>query len=144
MEVVRRQLSHPQDGLLAIFSDWSGVIFLLRLLHQGLLQAGNDLALRVDVLVTADGDAAAAQCVDVVFALVHEAADEPVVTEDDAGHLGDVLVALVLADVAAVVDQAGDQVAPPSLFLLALLDLEMFWVDGRGRFLAAAIGILAS
>lgn len=50
VEVVRRQLGHPQDGLLAVLSDWPGAIFLLRLLHQGLLQAGDDLTLRVDVL----------------------------------------------------------------------------------------------
>lgn len=50
VEVVRRQLGHAQDGLLAILFDWPGAVSLLRLLHQGLLQAGNDLALRVDVL----------------------------------------------------------------------------------------------
>lgn len=77
--------------------------------------------------MAAGSDAATAQRVDVVFALVHEAADESVVAEDNAGHLGDVLVALVLADVAAMVHQAGDQVAPPPLFLIALLDLEMLW-----------------
>lgn len=48
-------------------------------------------------------DAAAAQRVDVVTAAVHEAADEPVVAEDDGGHLGDVLLAVVVADVPAVV-----------------------------------------
>lgn len=48
-------------------------------------------------------DAAAAQVVDVFFTFVHEAADQSVVTEDDAGHFGDVLVALVLADVATVI-----------------------------------------
>ncbi len=42
------------------------------------------------------------QFVDVVLALVHEAADQPVIAEDDAGHLGDVLVTLVLGDVGAV------------------------------------------
>lgn len=56
-------------------------------------------------------DAATAQRVDVVTAAVHEAADEAVVAEDDAGHLGDVLLAVVVADVAAVVHQAGHQVA---------------------------------
>lgn len=82
-------------------------------------------------LAAAGSDAAAAQRVDVVFALVHEAADEPVVAEDDASHLGDVLVALVLADIAAMVHQARDQVAAPPLLLLALLDLETFWRKGE-------------
>lgn len=56
-------------------------------------------------------DAAAAQRVNVVAAAVHEAADEPVVAEDDGGHLGDVLLAVVVADVPTVVHQAGHQVA---------------------------------
>lgn len=56
-------------------------------------------------------DAAAAQRVDVITTAVHEAADEPVVAEDDGGHLGDVLLAVVVADVPTVVHQAGHQVA---------------------------------
>lgn len=43
--------------------------------------------------------------------LLHEAADQPEVAEDDGGHLGDVLAALVVADVAAVIHQTGDQEA---------------------------------
>ncbi len=70
-------------------------------------------------------DAAAVQVVDVFFAFVHEAADQSVVAEDDTGHLGDVLVALVLANVAAVIYQAGHQVAPPSLLLIALFYLKV-------------------
>lgn len=70
-------------------------------------------------------DAAAAQVVDVFFTFVHEAADQSEVTEDDAGHFGDVLVALVLADVATVIHEAGHQVAPPSLLLVALLYLQV-------------------
>lgn len=70
-------------------------------------------------------DAAAVQSVDVVAALVHEATDKPVVAEHDGRHLGDVLVALVVADVAAVIHQAGHQVAPPSLLLVALLYLKV-------------------
>lgn len=73
-----------------------------------------------------DVDAAAVQAVDVVSAFVHEAADQPVVAEDDAGHLGDVLVTLALADVATVIHEAGHQVAPPSLHLVTLLYL---WVS---------------
>lgn len=69
-------------------------------------------------------DAAAVPVVDVLFTFVHEAADQSVVAEDDAGHLGDVLVALVLADVAAVIHQAGHQVAPPPLLVVALLYLQ--------------------
>lgn len=68
-------------------------------------------------------DAATVQDVDVVTTLVHEAADEAVVAEDDAGHLGDVLVTLVLADVATVIHQAGDQVALPSLLHSTLFNL---------------------
>lgn len=71
-----------------------------------------------------DVDAAAAQAVDVLFAFVHEAADQLVVAEDDAGHLGDVLVALVLADVATVIHQAGHQVAPAPLLVITLLYLQ--------------------
>lgn len=72
-----------------------------------------------------DVDAAAAQAVDVFFTFVHEAADQSVVAEDDAGHLGDVLVTLVLADVATVIHQAGHQVAPPSLLLVTFLYLKV-------------------
>jgi len=67
--------------------------------------------------------AAAVQCVDGAPAGVREAADQPVVAEHDARHLGDVLVALVVAHVATVIHQAGHQVAPPPLLLAALLYL---------------------
>lgn len=70
-------------------------------------------------------DAAAAQAVDIFFAFVHEATDQPVVAEDDAGHLGDILVTLVLTDVNTVIHQAGHQVAPPSLHLITLLYLKV-------------------
>lgn len=55
------------------------------------------------------------QGVDILATFVHEATDEAVVTEHNAGHLDDVLVALVLCDVTAVIHQAGHQVALPSL-----------------------------
>lgn len=51
------------------------------------------------------------QGVDVIMTLLHEATDQSVVAEDDAGHLGDVLVALVVADVATMFHQTGHQVA---------------------------------
>lgn len=70
-------------------------------------------------------DASTAQAVDVFFTLVHEATDQPVVTEDYTGHLGDVLVTLVLADVATVINQAGHQVAPAPLLLVTLLELKI-------------------
>ena len=70
-------------------------------------------------------DAAAAQAVNVFFAFVHEAADQPVVAEDDAGHLNDVLIALVLADVATVIHEAGHQVASPALLIVTLLYLQV-------------------
>lgn len=69
-------------------------------------------------------DAAAAQGVDVFAAVVHEAADQPVIAEDDAGHLGDVLLALVVADVATVIHQAGHQVALPQLLCSTFFNLK--------------------
>ena len=78
-------------------------------------------------------DAAAAQAVDVFLTFVHEAADQPVVAEDDAGHLGDVLVTLVLADVATVIHQAGHQVAPTPLLLVTLLYLHAVNVKVTGQ-----------
>lgn len=48
-------------------------------------------------------DAAAVQVVYVFFTFVHEATDQSVVTEDDTGNLGDVLVALVFTDVASMI-----------------------------------------
>lgn len=60
-------------------------------------------------------DAATFQRVDVIATLVHEAADQPVVAENDGGHLGDVLVALVVGDVATVIYKAGNQVTFPQL-----------------------------
>lgn len=50
VEVVRGQLRDPHDGLLAVVLDGVGARLLLGLPHQTLLQAGDDLALRVDVL----------------------------------------------------------------------------------------------
>lgn len=69
-------------------------------------------------------DAATVQGVDVITTIVHEAADQPVVAEDDAGHLGDVLLALVVADVAAVIHQAGHQVALPQLLRSTFFNLK--------------------
>ena len=69
-------------------------------------------------------DAATVQRVDVLAAFVHEAADEPEVAEDYGGHLGDVLVALPLTDVATVIHQAGHQVALALLLLCAFFDLQ--------------------
>ena len=74
----------------------------------------------------AGGYAATVQAVDVLATIVHEATDEAVVAEHDAGHLGDVLVALVLRDVAAVIHQAGNQVA-----LSSLLRRTFFYLSGR-------------
>lgn len=50
MEVVRRELGHPHDGPLALVLDGVRPLLLLGLPHQSLLQTGDDLALRVDVL----------------------------------------------------------------------------------------------
>lgn len=68
-------------------------------------------------------DAAAVQSIDVIVTLGHEAADQPVVAEYDARHLGDVLVALVVADVPTVIHQAGHQVALPQLLRCTFFDL---------------------
>lgn len=78
-------------------------------------------------------DAAAAQSVDVIAAVVHEAAYKPVVAEDDAGHLGDVLVALVVADVATVIHQAGHQVAFPQLLCSTFFNLRGDVTEGLVR-----------
>ena len=52
VKVVRRQLSHPQDRLLALLFDWPSVnVLLLRLTHQRLLQTGDHLTLGVDILM---------------------------------------------------------------------------------------------
>ena len=50
MEIVRRQLCHPHDGLLTVLLDGVGLHLLLRLPDQGLLQAADHLALGMDVL----------------------------------------------------------------------------------------------
>lgn len=52
VKVVRGELRHPHDGLLAVVLDGVGARLLLGLPHQTFLQAGDDLALRVDVLHT--------------------------------------------------------------------------------------------
>lgn len=63
------------------------------------------------------------QGVDVFKTLVREATDHSVVAEDDAGHLGDVLVALVVADVATMFHQTGHQVAFPQLLRSTFFNL---------------------
>lgn len=68
-------------------------------------------------------DAPTVQAVDVLLTLVREATDESVVTENDASHLSHILVTLIIADVATVIHQAGHQVAPSPLLLIALLNL---------------------
>lgn len=68
-------------------------------------------------------DAATFQRVDVIATLVHEAADQPVVAENNGGHLGDVLVALVVGDVATVIYEAGNQEAFPQLLRSTFFNL---------------------
>lgn len=68
-------------------------------------------------------DASTVQGIDVLSALVHEATYEAVVTEDDTGHLCDVLMALVLSDVATVIHQAGHQIAFTSLLICTFFNL---------------------
>lgn len=50
VEVIRRQLRHPQDRPLTLLFDGPDVILLLRLPHQRFLQTGDHFTLRVDVL----------------------------------------------------------------------------------------------
>jgi len=50
VEVIRRQLRHPQDRFLALLFDWMNRILLLRLPHQRPLETGDRLTLGVDVL----------------------------------------------------------------------------------------------
>lgn len=79
-----------------------------------------------------DSNASTLQGVDVFSAFVHKATYEPIVAEDDAGHLGDVLMALAFCDVGAVVHQAGHQIAFPPLLICTLFQL-------RNRFKALFI-----
>lgn len=69
-------------------------------------------------------DAATEQRVDVFVAVVHEATDEPIIAEDDAGHLGNVLPALVVTDVATVIHQAGHEVTLPQLLGSTFFNLD--------------------
>lgn len=71
-----------------------------------------------------NSDASTLQGVDVFSAIIHKAAYEPIVAEDDAGHLGDVLMTLAFCDVSTVVHQAGHQIAFPSLLICALFQLK--------------------
>ena len=50
MKVVRGELSHSHDGLLAGIFDLVSQFLLLRLPDQGLFQTCNDFTLRVQVL----------------------------------------------------------------------------------------------
>lgn len=70
-------------------------------------------------------DAATEQSVDVFTAVVHEATDEPVITEDDAGHLGNVLPAFVVTDIATVIHQARHEVTLPQLLGSTFFNLHM-------------------
>lgn len=51
MEVVRGELSHTQDGLLAFILHYVSVVRFLCLTDQPLLQAGDHLTLRVEILI---------------------------------------------------------------------------------------------
>lgn len=81
------------------------------------------LCLTSDLLPSVD--AATEESVDVFTAVVHEATDEPVIAEDDAGHLGNVLPALVVTDVATVIHQAGHEVTLPQLLSSTFFNLHM-------------------
>lgn len=81
------------------------------------------LGLTSDLLPSVD--AATEECVDVFTAVVHEATDEPVIAEDDAGHLGNVLPALVVTDVATVIHQAGHEVTLPHLLSSTFFNLHI-------------------
>lgn len=68
-------------------------------------------------------DAATVQHVYVLPTFVHEATDESVVAEDDGGHFGDVLVALIVSDVTAVIHQTGHQVTFPKFLCCTFFNL---------------------
>lgn len=87
-------------------------------------------------------DAPTVQAVDVLLTLVREATDESVVTENDASHLSHILVTLIIADVATVIHQAGHQVAPSPLLLIALLNLNSWTCDSTVRILIRVSEIL--
>lgn len=67
--------------------------------------------------------AATVQCVDVIPTLVHEATDQPEVAEDNGGHLSNVLVTLIIRDVATVIHQTGHQVAFAELLCRTFFNL---------------------
>lgn len=50
-------------------------------------------------------NAATFQEIDVSLAVIHEATDQPIITEDNGCHFSDVLMTLVLGDVASVIHQ---------------------------------------
>lgn len=68
-------------------------------------------------------NAATFQNVDIIFAVIHEATDQTVITENDGCHLGDILVTLIFSDVASVIHQAGDQVTFPNRFISTFFNL---------------------
>lgn len=68
-------------------------------------------------------DASTLQRVDVFSAFVHKSTNQPIVAEDDAGHLSDVLMTLAFSDVATVIDQARHQIAFPSFLIRTLFQL---------------------
>lgn len=76
--------------------------------------------------LVSSADATTAQGIDIITAVVHEATDQSVVAEDDTGHLGDVLLALVVTDVAAVIHQARHQVALPQFLSRTFFNLQHF------------------
>lgn len=68
-------------------------------------------------------NAATFQEIDVSLAVVHEATDQPIIAEDNGCHFSDVLMALVLSDVASVIHQTRHQEAFTNGFICTLLDL---------------------
>lgn len=50
-------------------------------------------------------NAATFEEIDVSFAVIHEATDQTIITEDNGCHFSDVLMALVLSDVASMIHQ---------------------------------------
>lgn len=68
-------------------------------------------------------NAATFQEIDVSFAVVHEATDQAVITEDNGCHFSDVLMALVLSDVASVIHQTWHQEPFTNWFICTLLYL---------------------
>lgn len=68
-------------------------------------------------------DTATFQNVDIIFAVIHEATNQTVITENDSCHFGNVLVTLIFSYVASVIHQAGNHVTFTNWFFSTFFNL---------------------